>query len=101
MATAASYFLRAEGSLLGWNVGGLTTQQLYEGGITASMNQWGITDATVITNYINSLATPVAPGDYLNSQPVSNVPIKWSTDPAIQLQQIMTGSVLHLIGTLD
>ncbi|HEX9511933.1 MAG TPA: SusD/RagB family nutrient-binding outer membrane lipoprotein [Puia sp.] len=96
MATAESYFLRAEGSLLGWNVGGLTTQQLYEGGITASMNQWGITDATVITNYINSLATPVAPGDYLNSQPVSNVPIKWSTDPAIQLQQIMTQKWLSL-----
>jgi Susd and RagB outer membrane lipoprotein len=96
MATAESYFLRAEGSLLGWNVGGLTTQQLYEGGITASMNQWGITDPTVINNYINSLAVPVAPGDFLNSPPVSNVPIKWSADPVIQLQQIMTQKWLSL-----
>ncbi len=90
MATAEAYFLMAEASLLGWNVGGKTTKELYEGGITQSMRQWGITDATTINNYINSSATPVAPGDYLNSPPVSNVPIKFSSDPDMQLQQIMT-----------
>lgn len=90
MATAEAYFLMAEASLLGWNVGGKTTQQLYEGGITQSMRQWGITDATVINNYITSTATPVAPGDGLGSPAVSNVPIKWSTDPTMQLPQIMT-----------
>ena len=55
-ATAEAYFLRAEGAMLGWNMGG-TAKQLYEAGITNSMKQWGITDATTITNYINSTST--------------------------------------------
>ncbi len=96
MATAESYFLRAEGSLLGWNVGGLTAQQLYEGGIKASMNQWGITDATVINNYINGLATPVAPGDYLNSPPMTTIPVKFSIVPSVQKEQIATQKWLSL-----
>jgi hypothetical protein len=96
MATAESYFLRAEGSLLGWNVGGMTTQQLYEGGITASMHQWGITDATVINNYINSTATPVAPGDYLNSPAMTNIPVKFSATPSVQKEQIATQKWLSL-----
>jgi hypothetical protein len=96
MATAESYFLRAEASLLGWNVGGLTTQQLYEGGITASMNQWGITDPTVINNYINSLAIPVAPGDYLNSPPMTNIPVKFSAVLSVQKEQIATQKWLSL-----
>ena len=93
--TAEAYFLRAEGALLGWNMGG-TAQQLYEAGITQSMAQWGITDPTAVANYISSPNTPVAPGDYLNSPPVSTVPIKWSTDPAVQLKQIMTQKWLAL-----
>jgi hypothetical protein len=96
MATAESYFLRAEASLLGWNVGGLTTQQLYEGGIKASMNQWGITDPTVINNYVNSLAIPVAPGDYLNSPPMTNIPVKFSAIPSVQKEQIATQKWLSL-----
>jgi hypothetical protein len=94
--TAEAYFLRAEGAMLGWNMGGQTPQQLYEAGITQSLNQWGIADATAISNYINSPNMPVAPGDALNSPAVSNVPIKWSTDPAVQLQQIMTQKWLAL-----
>jgi hypothetical protein len=97
MVTAEAWFLLAEASTLGWNVGsGMTTQQLYERGITESMHQWGITDATNINNYINSTATPVAPGDYMNSPAVSDVPIKWSSDPATQLQQIATQKWLAL-----
>jgi len=76
MATAEAYFLRAEGALLGWNMGA-TAQELYEGGITNSLKQWGITDAAVINSYINSVATPIAPNDFLNSPPVTNIPVKW------------------------
>src|SRR5260221_12136475 len=94
--TAEAYFLRAEGAMLGWNMGGQTPQQLYEAGITNSLNQCGITDATAIGNYISSPNVPVAPGDYLASAAVSNVPIKWSSDPAVQLQQIMTQKWLAL-----
>jgi hypothetical protein len=87
MATAEAYFLRAEGALLGWNMGG-TAQQLYEAGITNSLKQWGITDPAVITSYINSMNTPIAPNDYLNSPPVTNIPVKWGATPAIQLEQV-------------
>ena len=93
--TAEAYFLRAEGALLGWNMGG-TAQSLYEAGIKNSMAQWGIADATAIANYIASPNTPIAPGDYLNSPPVSNVPIAWSATPSVQLQQIMTQKWLAL-----
>jgi hypothetical protein len=86
--TAEAYFLRAEGALLGWNMNG-TAQQLYEAGITNSMAQWGYTGAAV-TSYINSANTPIAPGDYLSSPAVSTVPIAWSANPTVELQQIMT-----------
>ena len=88
MSTAEAYFLRAEGALLGWNMGG-TAKQLYEDGITNSMKQWGITNTTVITNYINSTATPIAPNDFLNSPPMTNIPVKFDAgNVTIQREQI-------------
>ena len=87
MCAAEAYFLRAEGAILGWNMGG-TAQQLYEDGIRNSMYQWGITDEAAITAYINSTATPVAPSDYLNSPPVSDAPVKFAADQSTQLEQI-------------
>lgn len=88
MCTAEAYFLRTEGALLGWNIGG-TAKELYEAGIKNSMIQWGITDNNVIQAYINSTATPVAPDDYLNSPPISNVPVMFnSSDVNIEKDQI-------------
>jgi hypothetical protein len=88
MAVAEAYFLRAEGALLGWSMGG-TAQSLYNSGITNSFKQWGITDNTVITNYINSTATPIAPGDFLNSPAVTNIPVKFdAANIAVQREQI-------------
>ena len=95
MCAAEAYFLRAEGAQLGWNMGG-TAKQMYESGITNSLQQWGITDATVISNYIASTATPVAPGDYLNSPAMTNIPVKFSSDPAVQNEQIATQKWLAL-----
>jgi len=95
LETAEVYFLRAEGAVLGWSMGG-TPKDLYEAGITNSMKQWGITGAAV-TSYISSTATPVAPNDYLNSPAVSNIPVKF--DPAnqdIQKEQIATQKWLAL-----
>ncbi|HEX9512468.1 MAG TPA: SusD/RagB family nutrient-binding outer membrane lipoprotein [Puia sp.] len=88
MCVAEIYFLRAEGALLGWNMGGPTAQQLYNAGITNSMTQWGITNATTIQNYINSTNTPIPPGDYLNSPAMTNIPVKYAAGSA--LEQIMT-----------
>ena len=93
MCVAEAYFLRAEGTLLGWNMGG-TTQSLYEDGITNSMKQWGVTDAAAITAYINSVSTPVAPGDLLNSPPMTTIPVKFSA--ATALEQIATQKWLAL-----
>ena len=95
MCAAEAWFLRAEGALLGWNMGG-TAQELYENGIKNSMAQWGITDNIVIQNYINSTATPIAPDDFLNSPPVSNVPVKFGGDINVQKEQIATQKWLAL-----
>ena len=88
MATAEAWFLRAEGALLGWNMGGGSVQSFYNQGITESMHQWGITDASVITAYINSSNKPVAPGDSQNSPAVSTAPIKFGATTGIQNEQI-------------
>ena len=88
MATAEADFLKAEATLLGWNVGGLTAKQHYENGIRNSMAQWGITNATVVNNYINSAATPIAPGDAQNSPAVSTAPVAFGATPALQKEQI-------------
>jgi hypothetical protein len=95
MCAAEAYFLRAEGALLGWNMGG-TAKELYEAGITNSLHQWGITDATAIQNYINSTSTPIAPQDYLNSPPAANIPVLFSADPVIEKQQIFLQKWLAL-----
>lgn len=95
MASAEAYFLRAEGALLGWNMGG-NAKELYNKGISNSMKQWGITDETAITNYTNSTNTPVAPKDYLNSPAMTNIPVLFSADPAKQKEQIATQKWLAL-----
>ncbi len=87
MHTAEAFFLRAEGALNGWNMGG-TAEELYNKGIEASMRQWGITDAAAITVYVNSAATPIAPGDYFNSPAMNDYPVKWSSDPVMQRKQL-------------
>jgi hypothetical protein len=45
-------FILAEAALKGWNTG-ITAAAAYSNGITASMNENGITDAPTITTYIN------------------------------------------------
>ena len=96
MVTAESYFNRAEGALLGWNMGG-TAKDLYNEGITNSLIQWNVTNAAVQTAYINSTNTPVAPGDGLNSPPMTNIPVKFDeANMAKALEQIATQKWLAL-----
>nr|WP_121272750.1 SusD/RagB family nutrient-binding outer membrane lipoprotein [Pedobacter schmidteae] len=90
MAAAEAYFLRAEGVLNGWNMGGGTAKEYYEKGIELSLQQWGITDMTIIQNYINSAALPAAPGDVANSPAVATTPIKWAATTTGQRAQIGT-----------
>jgi len=88
MATAEADFLKAEGVLLGWNMGGGTAKTHYENGIKNSMLQWGIKDAAVVTAYINSASTPIAPGDFLNSPPLTDVPVAFGATTDVQKEQI-------------
>jgi hypothetical protein len=92
MTTAEVYFLRAEGALRGWNVGG-TAKALYEGGITASFTQHGVSD---VAGYIAT--TSVAknyddPSTTVNDAVAVNlVPVKYNAAGTLeqQLQQIIT-----------
>jgi hypothetical protein len=87
MYAAEAYFLRAEGALNGWNMGG-SAQSLYEQGIAMSLKEWKITDATVVSNYIQSSAVPAAPDDFANSPAVSDAPVKWSSTESVEREQI-------------
>lgn len=89
MYSAESYFLRAEGALNGWNMGG-TAADLYAKGIEMSLRTWGVNDMTTISNYINSGNLPSAPGGYFNTPALTNIPVKFSSDPAQQREQILT-----------
>lgn len=96
MVVAESYFNRAEGTLLGWNMGG-TAKDLYNQGITNSLIQWNVTNSAVQTAYINSTNTPIPPGDGLNSPAMTNIPVKFdASNTATQLEQIATQKWLAL-----
>ncbi|HEY5825488.1 MAG TPA: SusD/RagB family nutrient-binding outer membrane lipoprotein [Cyclobacteriaceae bacterium] len=87
MCTAESFFLRAEGALKGWAMGG-TAKELYEAGIKQSFLQWGLTDDAAA--YAASLKVPIAPNDFLNSPPMTNIPVAFGATLAIQEEQIAT-----------
>ena len=53
LTASESWFCRAEGALRGWNMGG-TAKELYEKGVTVSMEERG----AAIGNYLSSTATP-------------------------------------------
>ena len=95
MCAAEAWFLRAEGALLEWDMGG-TAKELYENGIRNSLIQWSITDAAVIQNYINSTAVPTPPGDFLQSPSVANITVKFGNDINTQKEQIATQKWLAL-----
>ncbi|RYY52416.1 MAG: SusD/RagB family nutrient-binding outer membrane lipoprotein, partial [Chitinophagaceae bacterium] len=93
--TAEAYFLRAEGAVNGWNMGG-TAKSLYEQGIAASMRMWGVTNAADIAAYTNGTGTPTALTDYLNSPAVASIPVLFAADEATQREQIGTQKWLAL-----
>jgi len=91
MNASETWFLKAEGAWRGWNMGG-TAQSFYEKGIEVSIKQWR-TDisADSIKKYASSTAIPVAPDNppYYD-QPMTNIPVKFSTDKTTQYEQILT-----------
>lgn len=87
MNAAEMYFLRAEGALFGWNMGG-TAQSLYEDGIRASMMQKTGADGASIDAYIASTNTPI-PFE-AGAAAVTDIPVAFGGDTETQLEQIIT-----------
>ena len=95
MNAAEVYFLKAEGALRGWNMGGGTVQQYYESGINYSFQQWGVPGAAAA--YIGDGTSK--PADFtdpvlsINSSPaLSAITIKWdeSATNEVKLERIIT-----------
>lgn len=91
MYAAESYFLRAEGALNHWDMGG-TAEELYNKGIEASMKSWGITNQTTIDNYTAGTGLPIAPAPESGwgTPPLTNIPVKFSSIEEEQREQIGT-----------
>ena len=91
MDCAEMYFLRAEGALVGWNMGG-TAKDFYEEGIRQSMMEHTSASAADIAAYISSTATPKAVGDVWNTPASSDIPVKFEEGGGLerQLEQIIT-----------
>jgi hypothetical protein len=91
MKATELYFLRAEGALRGWNMGG-TAMELYNDGITTSLKETTASTDQEIDNYVNSLSTPIAVNDKWNTPPMSDIPVKYDADGGFerQLEQIIT-----------
>jgi hypothetical protein len=89
---AESYFLRAEGALRGWNMGG-TAAELYEAGIRAS---FALNGAGGVDDYLQSTGTQTAYVDpttpMYNSPPLSDVTVKWDESLGFEkkLEKIIT-----------
>ena len=91
MSTAEVYFLRAEGALRGWNMGGVA-KDLYEAGIKASFDQNGVDGAAAYATDNTKL-----PKDYVdpinaanNAAAVSKVTVAWGATNEINLEKIIT-----------
>ncbi len=95
--SAETHFLKAEGAWRGWNMGG-NAQSFYEKGIEVSLKQWiPSISSTAIHEYINGTTTPVAPENYgYNDPPMTDIPVKFSSDSEKQYEQIMTQKWLAL-----
>lgn len=93
MNAAEIFLLRAEGALIGWNMGG-TAQELYQTGIRTSMQQNSSATDAEIEAYLASTGRPVpyAPG----TNPLTDIPVAFATDPERQLEQIITQKWLAL-----
>jgi hypothetical protein len=92
MTLAEVNFLRAEGALKGWNMGG-TAKELYEGGIRSSLRQWGVTTAATVDAYLAGTKGSVAVKD---GPALSQVQVKWSDKADENLEQVMTQKWLAL-----
>jgi hypothetical protein len=93
-SAAESFFLRAEGALRGWSMGG-TAKDFYEAGIRASFAELGVTDG--VSAYISNSTNK--PADFVDNsghgddiKAMSTVTIAWNEGDAFEtkLEKIIT-----------
>ncbi|MGC1243527.1 MAG: SusD/RagB family nutrient-binding outer membrane lipoprotein, partial [Chryseosolibacter sp.] len=93
LSSSEVYFLRAEGALEGWAMGGNTAEFYYNKGIEMSLKESriGATDADVAA-YISSTNTPVALADAWSTPASSDIQVAFMTGASQekQLEQIIT-----------
>jgi hypothetical protein len=93
MNAAESAFLKAEGALRGWNMGG-SANDFYTQGIELSFDQWGVSGAGAYAE--NATSIPENYKDPLGANDNSGVPasitIKWNDadDFELNLERIIT-----------
>lgn len=92
MTAAEVAFLKAEGALYTWNMGGSTAEALYEEGITLSFDQWGASGASAyMENSTNTPADYSDPSGKLSTSAVSTITVKWENgDTEKSLERIIT-----------
>lgn len=96
MCCAEIDFLRAEGALRNWKMGG-TALSFYEKGIADSFNQWGIPGklATYVTDAASKpkpYIDPKNPDNNVDANDVSQITIKWDDGALfeVNLERIIT-----------
>lgn len=96
MSAAESYFLRAEGAVRGWDMGG-TAQSFYETGIQTSFDQWNAGNANAYINDNTSRPAPyidiATPGNSITSGSLlATTTIAWdeSANTAAKIEKIIT-----------
>lgn len=97
MVASESYFLKAEGALRGWNMGG-TAQSFYEQGIALSFSERGASGSDAYIANSTSVAAPyVDPTNAVDNVPagspyLNNITIKWNAADSFEknLQRIIT-----------
>jgi hypothetical protein len=90
MSAAEMYFLKAEGAVRGWNMGG-TAQSFYQTGIQTSFDQWGAgSSANYVLDSLSKAAPYVDPSSGSNNvnagSNLSTVIIKWRETDATELK---------------
>jgi len=97
LSAAEVYFLRAEGALEGWAMGG-TAEELYNKGIESSLKERTAASDAEIAAYIASTSTPIPTDDVWNTPALSDIPVAFETGGSEerQLEQIITQKWLAL-----
>lgn len=91
MSASEVYFLRAEGALRGWDMGG-TAEELYNEGIETSLKERTTASSATISDYINSVKTPTPINDKWNTPAMTTIPVRYESSGNFEtrLEQIIT-----------